>query len=66
MVAEAARRGKEEAYPELLAARRCALVVVALETGGRWSANCRDLVRDLAETKAREVPEVLRGSQSQA
>ena len=35
-VALAVRRDKEDKYPELVSARRCRLVVVALETGGRW------------------------------
>ena len=32
------RRDKEGRYSELLAAERCCLVLIALETGGRWSA----------------------------
>ena len=32
-----ARRDKERKYQELVAGNRCRLVVVALETGGRWS-----------------------------
>ena len=32
-----ARRRKERKYHELLASRRCRLVVLALEVGGRWS-----------------------------
>ena len=32
-----ARRRKERKYRELLNSRRCRLVVVALEAGGRWS-----------------------------
>ena len=30
-----ARRDKENAHPELVTSRRCRLVVVAIETGGR-------------------------------
>ena len=32
-----ARKAKERAYPELRTARRCRLVVLAIEIGGRWS-----------------------------
>ena len=32
-----ARRRKEQAYPELVRAYRCRLVVLAVEVGGRWS-----------------------------
>ena len=32
-----ARRRKEQKYAELLQARRCRLVVMAIEVGGRWS-----------------------------
>ena len=62
IVAEAARRDKEAAYPELLTARRCDLVVVALETGGRWSAEAAAFVEDLAYARAREAPAALRSS----
>ena len=33
-----ARRDKEQKYHELVAGNRSALVVVAVETGGRWSS----------------------------
>ena len=32
-----ARHDKETTYPELISSGRCRLVVVAIETGGRWS-----------------------------
>ena len=54
--ADAARRDKEEADPELLAAPRCSLVVVALETGGRWSAEAAAFAEDLAYAGARDAP----------
>ena len=59
-VAEAARKDKEAAYPELVLAKRCALVVVALETGGRWSDEAASFVADLAKAKARSAPPTLR------
>ena len=53
---------KRATYPELVGSEACRLVVLACETGGRWSATCADLVRDLAAAKAREAPELLRAS----
>ena len=52
---EDARVDKEYKYPELLNGR-CRLVVVALETGGRWSSEAVDFIWQLAQAKAREVP----------
>ena len=37
-------------------------MVLACETGGRWSTQCRDLVRHLASRKADEAPAVLKAS----
>ena len=65
-VAEAARRDKETAYPELVFARRCKLVMVALETGGRWSSEAAEFVKDLADAKAKSAPKTLRFSASLA
>ena len=48
-------RDKETTYPELVASRRCKLVVLAIETGGRWSEEAVHLVRQLSQAKAREV-----------
>jgi hypothetical protein len=62
VVAEAARRDKEAVYPELLAARRCALIVVAIETGGRWSNEADMFVTDLSHARARDAPPALRVS----
>ena len=50
-----ARVDKENKYPELLNGR-CRLVVVALETGGRWSNEAVDFIWQFAQSKAREVP----------
>ena len=58
--AASARQDKEAAYPELLAARRCDLVVVAIETGGRWSTEAADFVEQLAYARARDAPARLR------
>ena len=43
-----ARRRKERAYPELVRAHRCRLVVLAVEVGGRWSDEAASFIRSLA------------------
>ena len=50
-----ARVDKETMYTEILTSGRCHLVVVAIETGGRWSNEAADLVWQLAQAKSREV-----------
>ena len=50
---EVARTRKEQKYPELLDNRRCKLVVVAMEIGGRWSEEAWSFLQLLAGTKAR-------------
>ena len=55
-----ARQDKERTYPELIGTGRCMLVVVAIETGGRWSGESVGFIRQLAFAKAREVPKYLR------
>ena len=57
-----ARRDKEAKYAELVASERCRLVVVALETGGRWSTEALEFVADMASSRARDAPPVLRCS----
>ena len=44
-----ARRRKRERYPELLRPGPQRLVVLACELGGRWAAECGDLIRDRSE-----------------
>ena len=51
---------KETTYPELVESGRCRLVVVAIETGGRWSDEAVHLFRMLAFAKARESPPALK------
>ena len=47
-----ARRRKERTYPELVGPEsRARLVVLALETGGRWSDEAMTFVRLLARAK---------------
>ena len=61
-VADAARRDKETKYSELVDGQRCHLVVVAIETGGRWSSEAYNFVESLARARSRETPHVLRHS----
>ena len=61
-VAERARQDKEDTYPELVGSSRCKLVVVAVEMGGRWSAEAADFVERLAYAKARETTPLLRAA----
>jgi hypothetical protein len=51
-----ARRRKERKYHELLNSRRCRLVVVALEVGGRWSQEASQFIGLLSKAKARTAP----------
>ena len=57
-----ARADKERKYTELVHNDRCQLVVVALETGGRWSDEATKFFCELAGSRAREVPPMLQGS----
>ena len=57
-----ARTDKETAYPELAASGRCRLVVIAIETNGRWSEEAVDMFRLLAFVKAREAPPAMKWS----
>ncbi|OLQ06448.1 hypothetical protein AK812_SmicGene10260 [Symbiodinium microadriaticum] len=50
-----ARRAKERTYPEFADARRCRLVVLGLEVGGRWSAEAAGFIRLLARARARSA-----------
>ena len=57
-----ARPDKERKCAELLQGDRCHLVVVAIETGGRWSTESLDFVKTLASARARDAPHILRRS----
>ena len=57
-----ARRRKEQTYPELLRSRRCKLVVLGLEVGGRWSQEATSFIKLLAQHKARQAPPILQHS----
>ena len=51
-----ARQDKERVYPELASSGRRKLVVLAIDTGGRWSDEAVQTMRMLAHSKAREAP----------
>eukprot|EP00435_Cladocopium_sp_Y103_P009426 s3763_g2.t1 len=55
----AARRNKERTYPELVTSRRCRLIVLGIEAGGRWSQEAATFIRLLAKSKARQAPAIL-------
>ena len=50
-----ARRDKERKCAELTQSDRCQLVVVGVETGGRWSPEAVTFVEGLAASRAREA-----------
>ena len=66
VVAARARGDKETAYPELVAGTRCELVVVAVETGGRWSDEASSFLEELSFARARDANSLVRGSAQQA
>ena len=57
-----ARRNKERTYPELLQNRRCRLVVLGIEIGGRWSNEASNFIRILANARARSSPPSLQAA----
>ena len=42
--------------------RRCRLVVLGMEVGGRWSTEAYNFIRTLAKYKARSKPSIIRKS----
>ena len=62
-----ARRRKEKTYQELTGpGARARLVVLALEVGGRWSAEAKSFVGQLTKARARSEPRVLQRRMEQA
>ena len=61
-----ARRDKETTYPELAAGTRCHLVVLAIETGGRFSEEAVDFLKQLSWARARAAPSYLRKATAHA
>ena len=64
--AEAARADKEAKYPELATGARCRLVVLALETGGRFSRELGEFLRQLAHARSLAAPSFLRAATAAA
>jgi hypothetical protein len=62
VVALRARQDKQSTYPELVKAPRCELVVVAVETGGRFCDEAAHFLEELAYARARDVTPLLRGA----
>ena len=66
-VLEAARRRKERRCPELVGPRsRARLVVLAVEVGGRWSAETSSFLAQLVKAKARQETLLLQKRAEQA
>ena len=59
---QSARHLKEANYSELLEGDRCRLVVIGVETGGRFSQEAVEFVDALAAARARDSSSVLRRS----
>lgn len=66
VIAEGARSDKANKYPELVGSARCRLVVLAVELGGRVSAETADFLRQLAAARAGSSPGYLRASAAAA
>ena len=65
-VAEAARKNREEDYPDVEASPHARLLCLGVETYGRWSPQSQQLVTQLARRKASGVREELRRSTERA
>lgn len=50
------RRNKERTYPKPLHNRRCCVVVLGIEVGGRWSKEASNLIRTMADARAGSGP----------
>ena len=50
-----ARADKEMTCPEVATSGRCRLVVMAIETGGRWSEEAAEMIQLLSHAKARRL-----------
>ena len=58
-ITRAADRKRRVVYPEFQGNRRCRLIVVGLEVGGRFGVETADFLRSLAQTHARGAPPML-------
>ena len=57
-----AKATKRETYPELANSDVATLLVLACETGGRWSTTCAETLAQLADARVRARPSFLRAS----
>ena len=64
-IEEATNKKRHDTYRELLAARRCRLVVLGVEVGGRWGDEAVDFLRRLARARVRALPPWLKVSATQ-
>ena len=55
----AEKRKREQTYPEFFSAERCRLLVVGMETGGRWSEQAYSFLELLAWDRAQGVSPAL-------
>ena len=62
----ASQRKREHTYPEFSGSRRCHLIILGLEVGGRWGEEAADFLRALAHARARTAPALLRSAAVQA
>ena len=60
--ADNAHHRKRRRCPELTRARRCRLIVFAIEVGGRWGSEALQITRSLAQARAAEAPPWLRAA----
>ena len=63
---DARRRKRRQTYRELRRARRCRLVVLGFEVGGRWHEESVDFVRRLARARALQAPAYLQRATAQS
>ena len=66
MVLEAARRRKERRYQLVGPRSRARLVVLAVEVGGRWSAETSSFLAQFAKAKSRQETPLLQKRAEQA
>ena len=64
--AKRARGDKERNYPELTVGGRCRLVVLPIETGGRFGRELSDFLQQLAAARALTAPWYLRAATAAA
>ena len=62
VVAASARKDKEDKYPELTREGRCCLIVVSIETGGRWDEEAAGFLQELSWCRAQSAPVHLRAA----